>query len=309
MPRTPIENVDLRVRIKEMEMRNPLMLASGILGETADLLIAAYEAGAGAVVTKSIGSEPRKGHSNPTIFQYPFGLLNAMGLPNPGIDEFEKEMKKLKRAEAVVISSIFGSNSNEFVFLARKMEDFGAIALELNLSCPHAEGVGAEIGSDPSTVREIVSSVVATVHIPVFAKLTPNTSDIVALGQAAQEGGASAVVAINTVRAIAVDPYLRKPALGNVFGGLSGSAIKPIGLRCVYELYDSLTIPIVGVGGIGSGIDVAEYLMAGAFAVQIGTLIQTKGLNAFPEIRRELEEFMQVEGFNNLSEIRGAAHE
>ena len=305
---TPGE-IDLKVDLLGIKLRNPIMLASGILGETGDLLLSAYNAGAGAVVTKSIGLEPKDGHKNPTVFQMPYGMLNAMGLPNPGIDEFSKEMKVLKGSGAVVIGSIFASKASDFASLAHKMEKYGASAIELNLSCPHAKGYGAEIGSSPSSVRKITKTVVDSVSIPVIAKLTPNTSDICSLGLAAQDAGAGAVVAINTIRAMEIDPYLRSPVLGNRFGGLSGSAIKSVGIRCVYELYSSLTIPIIGAGGITTGLDVAEYIMAGATAVQIGTVIQNRGLEVFSKLQDELKEFMQAEGFKKLSEIRGIVHE
>lgn len=309
MPGTPEKEIDIRVKLGGIDFRNPVFLASGILGTTADLLLEAYRAGAGAVLTKSIGMAAREGNPNPTVFQYPFGLLNSMGLPNPGIDEFEGELRKLQDSEALVIGSIFGSDENEFCELAERMEKFGARAVELNLSCPHVSGHGAELGSNPEIVGRITSAVVAKVDIPVFVKLTPNTSDIVKLGMAAESGGAAGVVAINSVRAMSIDTQLRKPSLGNIFGGLSGEAIRPIGVRCVYELSDALKIPVIGVGGIASGIDAAEYFMAGASAVQVGTVIEQKGLSVFSDICSGLAEFMFREGFSSLDEMRGIAHE
>jgi len=308
MPRTAAGEIDLSVDFVGMKLRHPIMLASGILGQTGDLILSAHRAGAAAVVTKSIGIEPREGHPNPTIFPLKFGLLNAMGLPNPGIDEFGKELERLRRADVNVIGSIFASKASDFAILARKMEQYGVRAVELNLSCPHARGYGSEIGSSPASVRNIVKSVVAAVKIPILAKLTPNTSDICSLGLAAEEAGASAVVAINTLRAMEIDPYLRRPVLGNRIGGLSGPAIKPIGLRCVYELYDALSIPIVGVGGISTGIDVAEYIMAGASAVQVGSVVYEKGLDAIATLESELRAFMKEEGITSVSQMRGMAH-
>jgi len=301
--------VEMSVKLAGISMRNPLMLASGILGETGDLLLAAHKGGAGAVVTKSIGIEPREGNKNPTIFQCEHGTINSMGLPNPGIKEFSKEMQVLEGSGAVVIGSIFGAKSQDFVSLAKKMEGYGAAAVELNLSCPHARGYGAEIGSNPATVRNITAAVSQSISIPVFAKLTPNTRDIASLGLAAEEGGASAVVAINTIKAMAIEPRLRRPSLGNKFGGLSGSAVKPVGVRCVYELYEALSIPVIGVGGISSGIDAAEYFMAGASAVQIGTAVQWGGFEVFSKISQELRDFMSEEGFRDLPQMMGIAHE
>lgn len=309
MPKTASGEIDLSVDILGMKLRHPIMLASGILGETGDLLLSAHRAGASAIVTKSIGLEPKDGHQNPTVFPMEFGMLNAMGLPNPGIIEFGKEMELLRGSGANVIGSIFASKPQDFAALAKKMEQYGARAVELNLSCPHAKGYGSEIGSSPASVRSIVKSVVSAVGIPVLAKLTPNTSDICSLGLAAEEAGASAVVAINTLRAMRIDPRLRKPVLGNKFGGLSGPSIKPVGIRCVFELYESLSIPIIGVGGICTGIDVAEYIMAGVSAVQIGSVIYDKGLEAFSMLEKELRAFMKEEGLASVSQMRGMAHE
>jgi len=304
---TPAE-ADIGAKLAGIELRNPIMLASGILGETGELLLAAHRAGAGAVVTKSIGLDPRDGNKNPTIHQSGRCMLNSMGLPNPGIKEFSKEMKVLEGSGAVVIGSIFGAKTQDFASLAKKMEDYGASAIELNLSCPHARGYGAEIGSNPATVRNITAGVAASVDIPVFAKLTPNTRDIASLGLAAEEGGASAVVAINTIKAMAIDPRIRKPVLSNKYGGLSGPAVKPVGLRCVYELYEALSIPIIGVGGISDATDIAEYMMAGASAVQVGTVVQSCGLEVFSKLNESLKAFMSEEGFKNLSQMRGIAH-
>ena len=301
--------VDIGVELAGIWFRSPLMLASGILGETGDLLLAAHRAGAGAVVTKSIGLDPRDGSKNPTVYQCEGGMINSMGLPNPGIKDFSREMEVLEGSGAVVIGSIFGARPQDLVALAKKMESYGASAVELNLSCPHARGYGAEIGSNPATVKSITAAVVKSIDIPVFAKLTPNTRDIASLGMAAEDGGASAVVAINTIKAMAIDPHLRKPALGNKYGGLSGPAIKPVGIRCVYELFESVKIPIIGVGGISDATDAAEYIMAGASALQIGTIVQSSGLKAFSAIAEGLKAFMSEEGFKDLSHMKGVAHE
>ena len=309
MRKTSSAGADIRVELAGIEMRNPIMLASGILGETGDLLLAAHRAGAGAVVTKSIGLEPRDGHRNPCVHRCDTFMLNAMGLPNPGIDEFAREMKVLRGSGAVVVGSIFGAKAQDFASLAKKMEAYGAAAVELNLSCPHARGYGTEIGSNPATVRSITAAVVKTVDIPIFAKLTPNTRDIASLGLAAEEGGADALVAINTLRAMAIDPYMRMPILGNRYGGLSGPGIKPVGIRCVYELSEAVSIPVIGVGGISTAVDVAEYIMAGASAAQVGTAVQQKGIEIFSKLPDELREFMSREGFKNIQQMRGVAHE
>jgi dihydroorotate dehydrogenase (NAD+) catalytic subunit len=187
------------------------------------------------------------------------------------------------------------------------MEKYGAAGIELNLSCPHAKGLGMEIGSDPKMIRSIVRAVVKKVEIPVFAKLTPQTPDIIALGRAAAESGAAGLVAINTIKAMKIDISTAMPVLGNRIGGYSGPAVKPVGVRAVYELSSDLDIPVIGVGGITTGEDVAEYMMAGAAAVQIGSAVMYNGVDAFDRIHRELRMFMESSGYTDVKKLIGAA--
>lgn len=299
---------DLSASVGKLQLRNPTMLASGILGETAGLLLRVADSGAGAVITKSIGLEPREGHPNPTVVEMEHGLLNAVGLANPGIEIFKVEMEAATKGDVSVIGSIFGKNVDEFTKLAVKMEEFGAAAVELNLSCPHAEGLGHEIGADPKNVEQITKGVKGSVSIPVFPKLTPNVKDIVELADAAAKGGADGVVAINTVRAMAISPEARMPILANKIGGLSGTAIRPIGVRCVYEIWKEVSIPVIGVGGISTGMDALEYLMAGASAVQIGSGVWIGGPEVFSRVCKEIEEFLERNGHSSLNDVLGAAH-
>ena len=298
----------LEITVGKLSFERPGIVASGIMDETGDSMVRMFRSGAGGAVTKSIGLEPRPGHKNPTFTEVEGGYVNAMGLPNPGIDLFKEEIEIASR-EGPVIGSIFGGNAKEFAELAFKMEDHGAVAIELNLSCPHAEGYGAEIGSDPDKVRAIVSTVRSSVNIPVWAKLTPNTSSIVNLGKAAEEGGADAVVAINTLKAMVISPELRRPVLSNKFGGLSGPAIKPVGVRAVFDLRNALSIPIIGVGGITYCKDAIEYIMAGASAFQIGSAVGTRGPMVFNEINEGTELFMADHGYRSIKEMIGVAHE
>ena len=273
---------DLAVQLAGVPLRNPLVLASGIWGESGDSLLGAWNAGAGAVITKSIGSTPRPGYPNPTIETYGrWGMLNAMGLPNPGIDDYPKEIARARDAGATVIGSVFGGDADEFARLAGRMEATGVAALELNLSCPHAEGYGTEVGGTPEAVETIVRSVRRAVHVPVIAKITPNTADPAALAEAAERGGAAAVSAINTLRALAIDVRLRRPVLAHGLGGLSGSAIKPVGLACVWQIAQRVAIPVIGVGGVATAEDALEYLMAGASAVEVGTAVAFEGIDIF----------------------------
>ena len=299
---------NLTVDIAGICLSNPTILASGILGETAESLLRVGRSGAGAVTTKSIGLEPRLGHDNPTVVELESGLLNAIGLANCGISEFEAELEVAAGGQVPVIASIFGKDEVEFAEIARRVARHRIAAVELNLSCPHAAGYGAEVGSDPAMVGKITRAVKDAISLPVFVKLTPNTGDIVALGKAAVAAGCQALVAINTVTAIAINPEIGRVVLSNVYGGYSGPGIKPIGLRCVLQLASAgLGVPIVGVGGIASGRDVAEYLMAGASAVQIGTAARGDGPLVFRRVVGELEAFMAANRFEALGEMIGLA--
>lgn len=300
--------VDLSTSAGDLKLKNPTMLASGVLGETGELLSRVAKSGAGAVVTKSIGLEPREGHPNPTVIEFEFGLLNAVGLANPGIENFREELEIAKNGGVPVIGSIFGKNAGEFAELAAKMEEYGASAVELNLSCPHEEGLGQEIGAEPENVEHITKEVKGSVRIPVFPKLTPNVKDIVALADAASKGGADAVVAINSVKAMAISPETKMPILANKIGGLSGTAIRPIGVRCVYEIWREVSIPVIGVGGISSGMDALQYITAGASAVQIGSGVWISGPGIFSNVNKEIEEYLERNGHESLKEVIGAAH-
>jgi len=271
-----------RVIVGGVTLDNHLLLAAGILGTTGASLLRMLTLGAGGVVTKSIGPLPKDGHAGPCLVLLEDGLLNAMGLPNPSKD-FVDELAPL--ANKPVIASIFGSTPEEFAtvagWLAGKVAGF-----ELNLSCPHAEGYGAAIGTDPVLV-EACTRAVSRSGVPTWVKLTPNVTDITAIGKAAERGGASAIVAINTVKAMRISTGLRLPVLGNRFGGLSGSAVFPVAIRCVYELYDAVKIPIIGCGGIASADNVVEMMMAGARAVEIGSAVQADA-TVFEKIKMDL---------------------
>ncbi len=300
---------DLAVRVGTLALRNPFLLASGIWGESGESLAGAWAAGAGGVITKSIGSEPRKGYPNPTIETYPDGsLLNAMGLPNPGIDEYPREVEVARARGATVIGSVFGADAAEFARLATRLAASGIAALELNLSCPHAEGYGTEVGSDPADVEEIVRAVVREVRIPVIAKITPNSPDPAALAAAAERGGAAAVSAINTVRGLAIDTSLRRPVLAHGMGGLSGPAIKPVGLACVWQIYDRVAIPVIGVGGIATAEDALEYVFAGARALEVGTAVTQSGVAVFGRLAEGLSRRLDELGYSSVAAAVGAAH-
>jgi dihydroorotate dehydrogenase (NAD+) catalytic subunit len=287
------------VEIGHVPLRNHLILAAGILGTTGASLARVLRAGAGGVVTKSIGPVPLEGHPGPCVVELDDGLLNAMGLPNPS-QEFREELLSLKDAPVVV--SIFGGSAEEFHRVASWFAEVAA-GFELNLSCPHAEGYGAAVGTDPELVQAITREV-SSLGIPTWVKLTPNVTDITEIGLAAEKGGATALVAVNTVRAMRISTSLRRPVLGNRFGGLSGPAIFPIALRCVYELYESCSLPIVGCGGISSAEQVVEMMMAGASAVEIGTAVY-RNLEIFQTLSDQL---YSPDGIST-EKIVGCAHE
>ncbi|WP_048152977.1 dihydroorotate dehydrogenase [Methanolacinia paynteri] len=292
-------NLKDSVSVGGIDLKNHLILAAGVLGTTGASLNRILESGAGGVVTKSIGPYPKEGHKGPCVQVLDGALINAMGLPNPSRD-FTEEIAPLKGKS--VIASIFGANSEEFAEVASWFMD-SAAGFELNVSCPHAEGYGAQIGSDPDLVYECTRAVSKTGK-PVWVKLTPNVTSIADCGTAAERGGASALVAINTVRAMRISTDLRKPMLGNGSGGLSGDAILPIAVKCVWDLYEACEIPIVGCGGVSSADNVIEMMMAGASAVEIGSAV-LNGVDIFEKISGELysKDGMPAE------EIVGCAHE
>jgi dihydroorotate dehydrogenase (NAD+) catalytic subunit len=299
---------DISTNIGSLTLRNPTILASGIMDEDAGSMKRVFENGASSIVTKSIGLKPKKGYNNPTFVELENGILNAMGLPNPGIDDFKNEVETLKRYNVPVIGSIFGSNSNEFLDLGMKMQKFGADALELNLSCPHAKGYGVEIGSDIKLVEKIVTCLKDNIEIPIFVKISSNLTNILEIAEIIEKSNADAIVAINSVKAMKIDLDFKTPVLANKYGGYSGKAIKPIGVRCVYELFESVKIPIIGVGGINSGEDALEYIMAGASAVQIGSGLYYRGIDVFQKVCSEIINWMKTNSYKKLYDLIGVAH-
>jgi dihydroorotate dehydrogenase (NAD+) catalytic subunit len=300
---------ELGITVAGVRLRNPFLLASGIWGESGESLAGAWRAGAGGVITKSIGAEPRAGYPNPTVEVYAdWGMLNAMGLPNPGIEEYPREIEVARRAGATVIGSVFAGTDQEFARLAARIADAGVVAVELNLSCPHAEGFGTEVGSTPADVERIVRAVVRAVKVPVIAKITPNSADPAGLAEAAERAGAAAISAINTLRALAIDTSLRRPVLAHGLGGLSGRAIKPVGLACVWQIYRKVQIPVIGVGGISTAEDALEYVFAGARALEVGTAITFEGVELFGRLARDLSRRLDELGFARLEDAVGAAH-
>jgi dihydroorotate dehydrogenase (NAD+) catalytic subunit len=301
--------ISLNVNLGNLKLANPTMLASGVLGYSAETFKTIAAGGAGAIVTKSVGLKPRTGYPNPTIAQASCGLINAMGLPNPSIEEFATEIRQAKsKLKIPLIVSVYGFTAEEYANVAKRAVEAGADAVELNVSCPHVKETGVEIGQNPKILSEVVSKVKEAVGKPVFVKLSPNVTSIIEIADSAVRAGANGLTAINTVRAMAIDVETAMPILSNKFGGLSGPAIKPIALRCVYEIYEKVKVPIIGCGGITNWRDAVEFFLAGASAVQIGTAIATKDVSVFDAVVRGIKAYLRRKNFRSVEEIVGLSH-
>jgi dihydroorotate dehydrogenase (NAD+) catalytic subunit len=298
----------IAIEIAGLKLPNPTILASGILGYTGLSLKSVIEAGAGAVVTKSMGLQPRTGYSNPTIVQTDCGLINAMGLPNAGISHFKEELEQLKSIKVPAIVSIYGYSPDEFGRVAKTALKMGADALELNVSCPHIKKAGAEIGCDPVLLSKIVKEVKKKFDKPIIAKLTPNVTNLTEIAKAVEEAGADAITAVNTFKAMAIETETGRPILANKFGGLSGPAIKPLAVRCVYDIYNSVNIPIIGCGGISKWQDAVEFMLAGASAIQIGTSVAYQGVEIFDTVTKGIKSYLKRKNYKNVNELVGLAH-
>lgn len=295
----------------------PLVLASGIWGTTVDLLVRAAQAGCGAVTAKSCGPEPRTGHVNPTCIDWGSGLINAIGLANPGA-ETEVELLKAAKTELAplgipLIASIFAGTAQEFGQVAAVVATAQPDFIEVNISCPN---VGSEYGEPfagnpvtASQVTEEVKTAAAPYNIPIIVKLAPNVPDVARIGRAVVEAGADALCAINTMPGLIIDIASGQPVLANRSGGISGPALKPIALKCVYDLYHAMPeIPIIGTGGVTTGIDALEMIMAGATVVGVGSAIYYRGESAIPSILGEMNDWLTTHGVDDLASLRGRAH-
>ena len=303
-----MESNPLSISFAGLELANPTILASGILGYSSESLSRVAKGGAGAVVTKSVGISPRVGYANPTVVQAESGLINAMGLPNPGIEVYSEEIRFSKTVLRVpLIVSVFGYSADEYAAVAKKAAEAGADAVELNVSCPHVKQTGAEIGQSPKFLSEVVEQVKAVINKPLIVKLSPNVSDIGVLAEAAVKAGADALTAVNTLRAMAIDLETMRPILSNVRGGLSGAAVKPVALRCVYDIAEEFDVPVIGCGGVASWRDAVEFFLAGASAVQIGTAVAAD-IEVFKAITKGVELYLRRKHYGSVKEIVGLAH-
>ncbi len=296
---------DISTNVGPIVLERPTMLASGILGISLDVFGRLYKEGAGALVTKSLSKEPWDGYPNPTIIGLKHGYLNAVGLSNPGAPYFAKMLSQNQTVPIIV--SLVGSIPEDFTFMIKQFENVKILGYELNLSCPHVEKVGLEVGDDPELVHTIVKSVKKESKVPVLAKVGLGSSDYLETVRTACESGIDGITAINTLRAMAIDVETARPILSHKIGGLSGPPIKPVAVRCVYEISSKFDIPVIGCGGISSWEDAVEFLLAGSSAVQIGSAVGEKWTGVFPEINNGISKYMEKKNFKKLSEMVGLA--
>jgi dihydroorotate dehydrogenase (NAD+) catalytic subunit len=267
-----IDDTALQVSLGPLKLKNPVMAASGTFGYGEEYAPLIPLKKLGAIVTKGLSLEPRKGNPPPRLAETPAGMLNAIGLENVGLKAFLREkLPKLRKLRCPILVNIFGNTLEEYGEIARRLGDVEGIAgLEVNISCPNLKAGGSIFAADPRSVLQVTSKVRQATSAFLLVKLSPNVADIGKIAQAAEEGGANAVSLINTLVGLAIDIRTRTPILGNITGGLSGPAIKPVGLAMVWKVAQSVKVPVVGIGGIVAAEDALEYLIAGATAVEVG---------------------------------------
>jgi dihydroorotate dehydrogenase (NAD+) catalytic subunit len=297
---------DLTVALGRLSLSNPVLVASGTFGYAREMEPFVALNRLGGILPKSVTRHPRQGNRPPRTVETAAGLLNAIGLDNDGVAAFiEHHLPYLRQTGTRVIASVAGANRQDFVDVAAQLEAAGGVdAIELNISCPNVSG-GVDFGTDPNMCFDLVASVRRAIQLPIIAKLTPNTTDIVSVASAANDAGADAVSAINTLLGMSVDWRRRRPRLGNVLGGLSGPAIKPVALRCVYQIANQVKIPVIGIGGIAGVDDVMEFLVAGASAIQVGTANYYRPDVAI-QILDALPGAMKAIGAASVGEVRGS---
>lgn len=306
-----MSNVDLSVHLCNIRLSNPTILASGILGTTRALLKRVAESGAGAVTTKSISNEPREGHKNPTVITFDGGMLNAVGYSNPGVNAAAREFSNLQVINVPVIASVIGTQKEDFARVVDGLSDTNFSAIEIPLSCPHTPGFGLLAGQGtPEATFAITSEIRKITKLPIFVKLSPNIPEICTIAKAAEDAGADAITAVNSMGpGMIINIEAQKPILHFKVGGVTGDALRPIAIRCVYDLYKAVNIPIIGVGGISTGRHSIEMIMAGASAVGIGTGVYYRGIDVFKKVCEEMVQWMEENNFDNINSIVGIAHD
>ena len=295
---------DLRTDVGGLELRNPVLLASGCAGYGEELEgLLSWDA-LGGLVTKGVSLDPWQGNPPPRVAETPSGMLNAIGLQNVGLDAFlPAKGPYLRQMDCAVVINVIGRTVDEYVEVTRGLENLPGIdALELNISCPNIKAGGIQFGTSPAAAAEVTRAVVRAAALPVWVKLAPTVADIAEMARAVEGAGAAALSVTNTLPAMAVDLERRRPVLGNVFGGLSGPAIKPVALRLVYLCARAVDIPVVGIGGIRSGRDALEFLAAGARAVQVGTASLAEP-GAGPRVVEEMDAWLDEHGIGAVRDV------
>ena len=306
-PRSSVRRPDLGVEIGGIRLKNPVMTASGTFGYGTEFTPFFDLNALGAIVVKTVTMHPRQGNPPPRIVETPGGMLNSIGLQNVGIDDFHRQKLPFLRTLATpLLVNIAGKSVEEFADLAKRLSDTEGVAgIELNISCPNVAG-GLDFGTDPHLTYEVVRAVRQTTPLPVIPKLSPNVTDITVIARAAADAGANALSLINTIVAMAIDVRTRKPRLPGATGGLSGPAIRPIAVRMVWDVAQAVKLPLIGIGGIMTGEDAVEFLLAGASAVQVGTANFLDPL-APMKVLAGLEAYLVRYGLENVTPLIGAA--
>ena len=302
--------MNTQINFLEKIFKNPLILASGIRGVTGSNMAKAVRDGAGGITAKSVSLEPREGHVNPTMCGTEHYFINAVGFSNPGIDRVIEEIKVFKKlSKAPIIGSIFAGTMKEFGKIACKMDKAPIDIMEVDISCPNVSSeFGLPISFDPKGSAEVIKIVKKNTKKPVSVKLSPAAWNIAEIAQACEKAGANAITAVNTMPGIIISAKARRPFLTNGIGGISGPALKPIALRCVYQIYEKVSIPIIGTGGVSTGEEAIEMMLCGASLVGVGTAFYYRGARALEKIDREIKQFMKEEKIRNLKSIVGKAH-
>ena len=305
-PASPSLSVLLEGNGRSLALQNPILTASGTFGYGLEFAPFGDLNTLGGIVVKGLSLQPRDGNPMPRLAETPSGLLNSIGLQNAGAGVFLRGLLPQLRAYTVpVIANLYATSTPEFAELAALLSVEGIAALEVNISCPNVKEGGVAFGQDPAMAKAVTEAVVRATTLPVIVKLSPNVTDIAAIAKACEEGGATALSCINTLRGMAVDVRRRIPHLASGIGGLSGPAIKPVALRCVWEVSKAVSIPVIGIGGIATPEDVLEFILVGAHAVQIGTANFIRPDTAFA-MAEALPALMQHHGIDNLNSFRGS---
>lgn len=302
-----MQRPDMSVAIAGIEMRNPVMTASGTFGYGAEFADYLDLESIGAMITKGLSLKPKAGNPTPRIVETSGGMLNAIGLQNVGIDAFiEQKLPYLKNVNTPVIANLYGNTLEEYGEVASRLDGLSGVAgIEVNISCPNVKQGGIVFGTDPGAAQEVVSLVKKNTSKPLIVKLSPNVTDVVVMAKACADAGADALSLINTLTGMAIDLERRRPVLANVTGGLSGPAIKPVALRMVWQVAKAVSLPIIGIGGIMTGRDALEFMLAGATAVQVGTA-SFLDPSAAQRIAREMEEYLIEHGIASVRSLIGA---